>query len=194
MKDETHAPQNLKTKVYRHNGKVKIKIEFEVEEDKKYFDKDEMKARLDRTTPWMLEHLYSWADFDQCYSINLFQESLYYLGKGLLRWDNCISSTKNGRRCLAAAKMLERAYNSCMTEDKSYENWSDRHKLRWVPLKNGMSRMARDQLCDNAMGMDREEYSSKMWEVIHERTKKIEAVRKKEVWEFIHKYIEYFWD
>lgn len=194
MKDETHAPQNLKTKVYRYKGKVKIKIEFEVEEDKSYFDKDEMEARLNRTTPWMLEHLYSWADFDHCFSVNLFIDALYNLGRCLLRWNNHTNTLKCGRRCLVASKMLEKAYNSHVTEDKSYENWSNRHKYRWVPLKNGMSQLVTDHLHDNAMGMDREEYSNKMWKIIHNREKKVEAARKKEAWEFIHKYLESFWD
>lgn len=194
--ENKHAPQNLNVKVHRYGGKVKVKITFEVNEDR-YFDKDEMKARMDHTAPWLVEHLYSWADFDQVFSINLFVDALHNLGKGLLRWDNHTNALKCGRRCLAASAMLKKAYSFEAYNDKSYQNWSSRNKLWWKKLrgtKQGLSQMMTDHLKDNAMGMDKEEYSSKMWKLIHERQKPVEAAMKKDAWDFIHKYIEHWWD
>lgn len=169
--DETkHSPQNLNVKVHRYGGKTKIQITFEVNEDK-HFDIDEMRARMDRTAPWLVEHLYSWADFDHSYSVNLFVDALHNLGKGLLRWNNGVSSERNGRRCLAAAAMFKKAYSFESWNDKSYENWSSRRKNRWKALKGtkGMSQMVTDHIKDNAMGMDKKEYSDKMWKIIHRR-------------------------
>lgn len=195
--DETkHSPQNLNVKVHRYAGKVKVKITFEVQEDK-HFDIDEMRARLDRTAPWLVEHLYSWADFDHCFTINIFIDSLYNLGKGLLRWNNCASSQKNGRRCLAAAAMLKKAYNYETYKDKSYQNWAEGNSHWWRKLKGnkqGLSQMMTDYTKGNAMGMDKQEYSNKMWNIIHNRQKRVEESLKREVWEYIHKYLEHWWD
>lgn len=195
--DETkYAPQNVAIKTYRYGGKVKVKISFEVEEDCKHFDKDEMQARMNRAAPWMLEHLYSWADFDHFFSVNLFVDALYNLGKGLLRWDNCKTSVKNGRRCLAAAGMLKKAYTTAIWDDKSYRNWINNRRISWktLPGTGGMSQMITKHLKENAMDMDKKEYSDKMWRLINDRHKKIEGERKAEAWAFIHKYIEHFWD
>lgn len=190
--DET-APQNVNLKVHRYKGKVKVNITFEVNETRD-FDKDEIKARLNRSAPWMLEHLYSWADFDHFFSINLFVDALYNLGKGLLRWNNHTNALKCGRRCLAASAMLKKAYNYEAWNDKSYQNHQKRTEYKWGKFKRGLSRLETTPLYDNAMGMDREEYENKMYKVIHKRQKREEEHMKQEAWAFIHKYIEHWWD
>ncbi len=93
--------------------------------------------------------------------------------------------------------MLKKAYNFEAWDDKSLKNWSSRNKISWKKLKgtkNGLSRMMTDHLKDNAMGMDKEDYSSKMWHIINDRQKPVEAAMKRDAWDFIHKYIEHFWD
>lgn len=191
-----HSPENMNIKVHRYGGKVKVKITFEVNEDR-WFDKDEIKARIERTAPWMVEHLYSWADFDQAYSINLFVDALHNLGKGLLRWNNHTNALKDGRRCLAAAGMLKKAYNYKSYDDKSYINWQKNNSIWWKKLKGtkcGLMQMVTEHPSENAMGMDKEVYSDKMWKLIHKRQTKVEEEMKKEAWEFIHKYISHWWD
>ena len=188
-----YKPENLVTTVRRKSGKVHIKIEYDVEEDK-WMGKNEMKARLERTLPWLAPHLHTWADFDQGYSIDLFCDSLTALGKGLLRWSNHLNAEHCGHRALAAARMLHDAYHYETWEDKSYQNWSSRNVHGWKPYKKGLTQMTTTHLYNNAMGMDREEYSSKMWHLIFDRQKVVEANMKKEAWEFIHKHIESFWD
>ncbi len=189
-------PLNIETKVRRKNGKVHINISFDVEESRD-FGKSEIKARLEHTTPWMIEHLYSWADFDHFFSINLFVDALHNLGKGLLRWDNCVLSQSNGRRCLTASAMLKKAYNYESWNDKSYRNWASRNSIWWKKLqgtKKGLSQMMTDHIKDNVMGMDKEEYSQKMWKLIHKRQEKVKKELKESAWKYIHKYIEHFWD
>jgi hypothetical protein len=192
--------KDLKTKVWKYRDKIKVQINFEVdEEDKSYWDVKEVRARVERNQ-WMIKHLYRWADFDHSFSIELFAESLENLGRGLLRWDNCVDSEKNGRRALYAAALLRRAYDGHLFDinDKSYDNWASKNQIGWKkyhhPKKKGLMQMTVTQTDDNAMGMDRKEYSNKMYKIIYKRNKKIIDERKEFVWKYIHKYIEQWWD
>lgn len=193
--DDWHEtePKNVNLKVHRYKGKVKVNITFEVNETRD-FDKGEIRARLERTAPWMLEHLYSWADFDHSYSINLFIDALHNLGKGLKRWNNHVNADKCYKRCMAAAAMLKKAYNYHAWEDASYKNHMKRTAHRWGKFRKGLSQMHSDHLYDNAMGMPREEYETKMFHVIHKRQKREEEHMRQEAWAFIHKHIESWWD
>lgn len=182
----------LKTKVHRYGGKTIATLQFEVEEDR-HNTKEEIQHRLERNAPWMAYHLINWADFDHSYSIELFIDSLKHLGKGLIRWNNAFHAKRNGRKALQAAAMLERAYNYHSSDDVSYKNWANRCPVWWKKIKSG-SRMMRDYPYDNAMNMDREEYSDKMFIIIINRQRKQEETLKKEAWEFTHKHIEKWWD
>ncbi len=187
--------QILTNKVYRNKGKTYVKILLEVEEDR-WHKKEEMQARLEHTLPWMGKHLIEWADFDEQYSLNLFTDALQALGEGLIRWDNCVSSQRNGRRAMAASKMLQNAYGYESWSDKSYRNWSDRHKIYFKPykVKGGLLEVCREYTATNAMGMDEKAYSDKMWKVIFARQEKTEANMKKEAWAFLIKHFESLWD
>lgn len=186
-------PQNVITKCRRRNGKVHITIEYDLDEDK-WYGKDEMAVRLQYTSSWLLKHLCIWADFDHCYSMELFIDSLKALSTGLLRWNNCITSKRNGHRCLTAARQLEIAYadDSCIA--KNYQNWSKRYKIGWKSYKGGFVEIIRTELCSNAMEMDAKEYSNKMWHLIYNKRKILEKTRKDEAWAYLRKYLEHFWD
>ncbi len=186
----------LTSKVYRQNKKTYVKILLEVEETQ-WKSKDEMQARLNKTLPWMAEHLVEWADFDYGYTIDLFVDSLTHLGKGLLSWDNCTNSLRNGRRALTAAKMLHNAYNYATWDDKSYINWSARNTTTWTKIKGGVMEgtlMKNECVFSNAMGVEAQEYSDRMWRIIYKRQTEAEEALKKEAWEYIAKYIVYLWD
>lgn len=188
-----NSPQNIKAKVYRYKGKVKVKIEFEIEGG----DKGEIKARLDLNKYWMLHHLCYWADFDFYFTIELLSSSLENLGKGLIRWDNCVNSLKQGRRCLSSSRLLAQAYDlglKDITSDKSYMKWFENNPLTWKLSGKGRKQALTVPVAGNSMGLSKEEYSDKMWHVIHSRRESTEKLRKKEVWEFIHKHIESWWD
>lgn len=183
-----NPPQNLNIKCRRKNGKVHFKIEFDIEEDK-WNKKEEFKARVDRCAPWLLEHLYTWADFDHHYTLELFCDSLENLGKGLIRWDNALHARRTGRRALRAASQLRTAYaDKYCLEDKSYTYWSKQNPIKWIPVgKLGMCQMSHDYAIS-------EEYSEKMWKTIIKRCDKWEKQRKEEAWKYIHKHLESFWD
>lgn len=189
-----NQPENINIKVHRYNGKVKVKIEFDVTEDK-WFTKDQISDRLIKNAPWLIRHLYSWEGFDQTYSIDLFVEALHNLGKGLLKWNNHVNSIQCGRRCLTASAMLKKAYNFEAWNDKSYHNWADNNKTWWRKLnKKGLSQLMTNHHKENAMAMDKAEYSDKMWKIIHKRQQKTKSTMKAEAWKYIHKHIESFWD
>jgi hypothetical protein len=188
-----NTPENIAIKARRKNGKVHVTITFDAQEDR-WFKKDEIIARMNITKGWLLRHLYTWADFDHSYSIELFKDALENLGKGLIRWDHAVLGKRNGRRAIRASKMLDQAYFKEYYESKSYENWRKRSTMQWRPLKNGMSQMYYNYLYDNAMGMDKKEYSDKMFKLIHKREERIKLKQKINVWKFIHKYIEHWWD
>lgn len=185
----------IKKKVYRHAGKTYVDIKLEVDESQ-WHEKEEMQARLDRSLPWMADHLTNWADFDYSYTLNVFIDSLYALGQGLIRWDNASNAQRNGRRAMTAARMLKKAYNYETYLDKSYINWSKRSIDKTRPYKGhkGMIEMFAEHPYDNAMGMEPLLYSSKMLKIIFNRQRKTESNMKKDAWNYVNKYICTFWD
>ncbi len=195
--------KNTKQKAYKYGGKTFVDIKIEVELDK-WDDFDSLKERLNINVPWMAPHICQWGDYDYSYSIQLFVDSLEALGRGLLRWDNVIGSTRNGRRALTAAAMLKRAYNYESWDDKSYRNWSRRQKHVSIPISAKGNTVLRkyakyfrlDTVHDfgNAMRMDREEYANKMWKIIYKRQQRVEAELKLAAWQYIKKYVEHWWD
>ncbi len=168
----TRLPQNIITKCRRKSGKVHITIEFDVEEDAN-LDKQEIQARL-KYTEWLLPHLYTWADFDSYYTIELFCDSLRALGKGLMRWDNTLHSMRTGRRAIIAAEKLHKAYSgNSVIDDKSYMYWQKQHPIDFL---KGNKR------------------ANRIWEVINKRLFKQDKERESAAWAYIHKYIKHFWD
>lgn len=144
---------------------------------------------------WLLPHAWKWRGFDHHYSLDLYLDSLEKLGYELMRYDNCTLSRRNGRRCLTAARQLRKVSKENTTiEDRAYKNWSSRRRDKFIPLKDGMTEWADEELQDNAMGMDRKEYSNKMWHIIHKRTSKEEEEYFKESWAYLVKWHRHWWD
>ncbi len=140
-----------------------------------------------RNVKFFWPHVLTMKDFDSHYQIQLFCDSLEYLAKGLKRWDNCVGSDRNYKRCMTAAKQLRKAYADDSYNDKSYKALTRANPIRWIKLKSGCSQMTHDY-------KKTEEYYTKMFKVINKRTSESEARSKKEAWEYINKYIQHFWD
>lgn len=191
---------NRKTKAKITNSSISgrtltVNIEMKIPIDK--WDKPEDALyRLKRNLKWMPNHVVNWADFDWCYTVDMFAESLVKLGEGLLRWNNCKNSVKDGRRALFAGKRLKKAADNLFpgTDDKSMKNHMSRFEFNHVKIPNGMVRMEHKYLLDNAMGMDREEYEDKMYQVIAKRVKAESEREWKETWAYIGKYMRHWWD
>lgn len=63
-----------------------------------------------------------------------------------------------------------------------------------VPLDNGLIEWRGVYDFDNAMGMDRKEYESKMFMVIHKRLRKAYEKEWDSTWAYITKYLRFWWD
>lgn len=132
-------------------------------------------------------HMKNMRDFSYNYQITLFCDSLEYLAKGLKRANHCVSSEKNYRRCLFAARQLRNAYNEGGVS-KSYQRLSEANPIKWVPLENGMVQMCHDY---SPRG---EEYYIKMFKLIVKKEAEISKARKQDAWDYLNKHIESFWD
>lgn len=196
---EEQVVKNIQTKVWRRDKKIKVRVEFEVDECS-YWDKETVEERAE-VNQWILEYYLTFMNFDYYSTIQLLCDSLEVLGKGLLKWNNHSDALRTGRRALFAAHLLHKAYDNAYYElsdtDKSYINWKSRHTDYFEPVRrNQMLGQAwcHKYLYDNAMGMDREEYSTKMYRLILKRNKKVFEERKIAAWNFLNKHIESFWD
>ena len=191
-----NKPENVELKVRRRNGKVHCTLSFDVEEDS-YCDKAEIRARLERNTKWLTAHLYTWADFDDSFTTLLFADALQKLGEGLLRWNNLMCSQANGRRAIQAAHMLRDAYSYDLHDDPGYQNWNDKCRLEWVDAASlgfkGHNALQRIYHYGPHI-KDPDDYAAKMYNIIEKRVTNVTMRKKREVWEFIHKHIESFWD
>ena len=142
---------------------------------------------LYRNVVFFWPHIRNYRDFDYRYSLDLFCDSLEHLAHGLKRWDNCLSSERNYKRCLFAAKQLRSAYADEGYNDKSYRSLSNLNPIKWTPLDNGMTQMGHDYSVS-------EEYYTKMFKVITKRTNNSEKEAKERAWAYVHKYIQTWWD
>lgn len=135
-----------------------------------------------KNLPFFLKQAWRWRSWDAHFSIDLLHDSLLLIAKDLKEdiWHK--GALKQSRRCTFAAHLLNKAYNdSVLMDDASMLNWSRNNKL---------------DIEDCGLVWTRkydEKYSRSLREVIDKRILAIEASRKKEAWEYIHKHIGSFW-
>lgn len=118
-----------------------------------------------------------WRNWDYNYNIEVFTKLLEETGKHMINHGNTVNSKKMGRRALIASAKLNIAYGNF-----------DNKTLNYVFKRHGFSFMRN--------------YSPKVLEhiiqgIIKAADKREDAIveeRKKEAWNYLNKYIEYFWD
>jgi hypothetical protein len=187
---------NIKKKVYQYKGVQKVKIEFDViyEHPRDAYESKRLQEIL-QDHDWLLKHYVGWRNWDEYYTIDLFKDSLHNLGKGVYN-GHFVSSKKHGARALLAADMLDKLYLN-EPRDKSYDNHMKRFTLSRKPYKTKtpglMYELVHEYPHSNAMGMDSEVYERKMFRVIYKRQQEAEKKNKDYVWNYIRKYIEYWW-
>lgn len=132
-------------------------------------------------------HIINYRNWDSHYTITLLCDSLDDLAKGIK--DGChVNAEKCYRRCKTAAGMLRNAYDDVgFLKDKSYMYLWKKNRPKFEKLDNGYSVLTREY-------GNTEEYYNKMYKLISDRLTKVEKERKKEAWEYLHKYVEQFWD
>ena len=141
-----------------------------------------------RNAKVLVPHIIKMRDFDYSYQLNLFCDSLEYLAKGLERYDHCLHSQRNYRRCLFAARRLRKAYDDEAYDDKSYKKLLRSNPFKFVKSENhNFSILTHDY----AISKD---YYDKMIRVIYKRQKNTAEARKQDAWNYLNKYIKTFWD
>lgn len=130
---------------------------------------------------WMLKAAWDFKPWDYTYNITLFAKSLEITGKTMINYGHGENNLIQGRRAIWAGKQLLRAYDYSEFSDASFRYvWS---KLDYS-FTNGLKRTYNG---DPSM-------LEKMERHIHKRILKTQKQMKKEAWEYIHKYIETWWD
>lgn len=190
---------NIKEKVWKRGDKFKVKIEFDVvigdKHDKSYWDKAEVKCRVEQNSKWLVPQIVEWAGFDYCYSIRLFSESLIKLGERLQEYETYIGivgpkylkkTQKRARRAIFAGKMLEKIYTTnYICKDR---HWKGKIRAaRTVKVRNPTRNTT-------SWHFNTTDYDDKMFEVIRKRCDAQEKLDKEWIWAYIKKHIEYFWD
>lgn len=186
---------NIKKKVYQYKGVQKVKVEFDVvyEHPRDAYESKRLQEIL-QDHDWLLKHYVKWRNWDEHYTIDLFKDSLYNLGKGVYD-GHFVGSKKHGARALLASDMLNKLYIK-EPIDNSYVSHIKRFNFSSKPINTAAGRMYElvpEYLYTNAMGLPNEEYERKMFKVIHKRQQETEKKNKDYVWNYIRKYIEYWW-
>lgn len=192
--------ENIKDKVWRRGDKFKVKIEFDVtledKHDKNYWDKEEVRCRVEQNSKWLAPQMIHWAGFDYIYTIHIFADSLIQLGKRLKQYETYIGlvgrkylkrQERKGNRAIFAGQMLKKIY------EKNYI-CDDVH---WIKLARASRAKVNRKLKDKNIQVFTSEYSDyeeKMIKLIMNRCKKQEKLDIEWIWGYINKYIEYFWD
>jgi hypothetical protein len=189
--------QNIKKKVYKYKGVQKVSINFDVvyENEHDAYTAKELQDVINEQD-WLLEHYIKWRNWDEHYTIKLFRDSLYHLGKRVYD-GHFVGSEKQGARALLAVDMLDKLYLN-IPNDKSMDNHMKRFTLKSKPFRSTtlglVHRVYHEYSYANAMGLPKEEYESKMFKVIHDRQEKAAKKNKAALWAFIGEYIEYWWN
>lgn len=123
---------------------------------------------------------WGWRPWDYKYTIDVLVTLLKEQAHNTKIHGHHVGAEKTYRRCMAAAGLIDKAYNSDM--DKSQANllelMYDRTHIFTRSAKYSANR----------------EFYSKLYDVARKRSDEAEKVRKQEAWEYLNKYIEHFWD
>jgi hypothetical protein len=182
--------KNIKSKVYKTKGRIKAKLEFEIEDENN--DVYSLNKKLNQNT-WMFPHLVSFYPFDYGYNLQLFSDSLKATGTYIVNEGHFVGNKKTGRRALYASHLIRECYYTDHTDDKSFDNLCSRERMDWKKIKGGMYKIETTYLKDNAMNMDKEEYSKKMFKIIHNRWHKQDNDKWASSWAYLSKYLKHFW-
>jgi hypothetical protein len=184
-----------KSRVYKYGGKTFLDIRVELEPDRCDIKEDE--ARLKKNLPWLLPYMLNWAYWDYYYTIELFTECLWQMGRGITdeKVFPSVNHIKRGRRAMQASKMLHHAYNYETYMDKSYAQLQRNNPIKFEKVGNGKySQLVHDYKPNNAMSMDPRIYYEKMFRIINKRQDEKEDKLKKDAWDFLNKHICTFWE
>lgn len=136
-------------------------------------------------TPMFLGLAWTWRPWDYCYTINVLVKLLTKQASCLKVGVN-VKREKVYRRCMTAAGKLDRAYNRDV--DKVLVYLMNKNPKSFKRIRNG-----KFYTLETKLVTDKRIYDG-MYKVASKRSDKEEAKAKQEAWEYLHKYIEHFWD
>jgi hypothetical protein len=142
-----------------------------------------------KNLPHFVKQAWEWRDFDSSYTIEALCKNLDKLGDGLARYNNSSESMRYSRRAKIAAAQLRKSNEGHFAlYDKAYMNWSNNNKPFFEDEENSnLLRMSYKRKYP-------EDYSEKMWAIIHKRVTKEEEEYKKFAWAYFIKHYQRMWD
>lgn len=159
-------------------------------------DHEQITRNIKNNSEWMLNHLVEFRRFDWCYNLSLFSDSLKATGKHLIEEDLFVKSKKQGRRCLHAAGMLEKIANDNLIADcdTGWRRRLENTEMEFVEVPGtDYMRLEWKYNYTNAMGMDPDEYDSKMTKLSVGKENKIKEGLITDTFELIRKNFQRWW-
>jgi hypothetical protein len=137
-----------------------------------------------RNLPLFIKLAWNWRSWDSQYTITVFYSLLRKNAQAINQGYN---HRNRYRRCLTAAAKLERAYNFSEINDKGYRYLRETNPCKFEKVGDYYTKLVYDYKIS-------EEYYKKRWNVVHKRVDREEKELKQDAWNYVHKYIETFWD
>lgn len=135
--------------------------------------------------PLFLKLAWRWRGWDYMYTLDVLCELLEAQGK-LLKDGHLVSSRKRYKRCHAASGYIKKAYNGETDRSLSY-------LMKHNPcIFKNLGDTGYGELKIN-YAMDKKMYEG-LWKIANDREIRVHAELKRHAWEYLHKYIEHFWD
>lgn len=140
-----------------------------------------------RNLPLFLRLAWKWRGWDSHYSIMAFVELLKATAKSIKKYGHLANSEKRYRKCMMAAGLLDKAYNTEISKSLDYLYTKNKWYTERCKDAPHLYEMKTDYKTP-------EHIYNAMWDIAHKRDEKEQAERKQYAWKFIHKHIEYWWD
>jgi len=135
--------------------------------------------------PLFLRMAWKWRPWDSGYTINAFCDMLEVNAKACKSGYH-VRGEQVYRRCMTASGKLRKAYDYGVDPTLSYLFKKNPICFRRIETSK-LSEMYTKQVTKKKI------YDG-MYKIASDRGNKNEAAAKKEAWEYVHKYIEHFWD
>lgn len=186
----------LETK--KSKGKTTVFIEFEVRsiEGDTWEDDHAFITRKVMWNKWLLKHIVTFCPWDSGYNFILFGDSLLETGRNLIKNGSTVSHVHDGRQAMQAGAMLHKIDSDDIPEGlNTMDNLFKRRETYLEPVPNSvLSEMKETHKYSNAMGMNKQEYSDKMFKINSKKHRNYEEGLWRDTWTLISNRARRWWD
>lgn len=138
-----------------------------------------------RNLSLFLRLAWSWRPWDSSYTLDVFTELLKHNARSC-KVGHSVNSEKTYRRAMTAAGLLNRAYSE--KRDKTLAYLYTKNPIEFIREEEEKYGVAyRTYHTDEVL-------HDKMYKLAYKRYAKAIEITKREAWEYLYKYIEYFYD